>query len=63
LPYDTIEEIRYRIAELAPHLLKYDYIEPTVFGDFGARAIKAPEKLNLTPITDHIDVSVTEILK
>lgn len=33
LPYDTIEEIRYRMAELAPHLLKYDYIESSLFGD------------------------------
>lgn len=32
LPYDSLEEVRYRIAELAPHLLKYDYIEPTVLG-------------------------------
>ncbi len=31
LPYDTLEEIRYRIAELAPHLLKYDYIGRRVF--------------------------------
>jgi len=27
LPYDNLEELRYRMAELAPHLLKYDYIE------------------------------------
>jgi NADH dehydrogenase (ubiquinone) Fe-S protein 1 len=33
LPYDTLEELRYRMAELAPHLLKYDYIEPTVFSE------------------------------
>lgn len=33
LPYDSLEELRYRIAELAPHLLKYDYVEPTVFHD------------------------------
>jgi len=32
LPYDTLEEVRYRMAELAPHLMKYDYIEPTLFG-------------------------------
>lgn len=32
LPYDSLEELRYRVAELAPHLLKYDYIEPTAFG-------------------------------
>lgn len=28
LPYDSVEELRFRMAELAPHLLKYDYIEP-----------------------------------
>jgi len=27
LPYDSIEELRYRIAEVAPYLLKYDWIE------------------------------------
>jgi NADH dehydrogenase (ubiquinone) Fe-S protein 1 len=27
LPYDNFEELRYRMAELAPHLMKYDYIE------------------------------------
>lgn len=31
LPYDSVEELRYRIAELAPHLLKPDYIEPSGF--------------------------------
>jgi len=33
LPYDSLEELRYRMAELAPHLLKYDYIEPSVLGE------------------------------
>jgi len=55
LPYDNIEEIRYRIAELAPHLLKYDYIEPTVFGEFGVSALKNSEKVDLTPLIDYID--------
>jgi len=27
LPYDDLQQIRFRIAELAPHLVKYDYIE------------------------------------
>jgi NADH dehydrogenase (ubiquinone) Fe-S protein 1 len=27
LPYDTVEELRFRVAEVAPHLLKYDHIE------------------------------------
>ena len=31
LPYDSLTEIRFRIAELAPHLIKYDYIEPYNF--------------------------------
>jgi NADH dehydrogenase (ubiquinone) Fe-S protein 1 len=31
LPYDNISEIRYRIAEIAPHLIKYDYVEPYNF--------------------------------
>lgn len=28
LPYDNIDQVRLRISELAPHLIKYDYIEP-----------------------------------
>lgn len=28
LNYDNIEELRYRISELAPHLLKPDHVEP-----------------------------------
>ena len=28
LNYDSLEEIRYRIAEVCPYLLKYDFIEP-----------------------------------
>jgi len=31
LPYDTIDELRTRLAELAPHLLKYDVIEGSGF--------------------------------
>ena len=33
-------QLRYRVAELAPHLLKYDYIEPTVFGKLALTASK-----------------------
>ena len=28
LTYNTSEELRYRISELSPSLLKYDFIEP-----------------------------------
>jgi len=31
LPYDTSEEVRTRAAELAPHLIKYDFIENSGF--------------------------------
>lgn len=33
LPYDTLEELRTRIAELAPHLIKYDFVENSGFED------------------------------
>jgi NADH dehydrogenase (ubiquinone) Fe-S protein 1 len=31
LPYDTIEELRTRLAEMAPHLIKFDVIEGSGF--------------------------------
>jgi len=30
LPYDSLDEVRTRLAELAPHLVRYDVIEPSV---------------------------------
>jgi len=33
LPYDSLDEIRTRIAELAPHLVRYDTIESTSIDD------------------------------
>lgn len=27
LPYDSLEELRYRLAEISPSVLKYDFIE------------------------------------
>ena len=37
LPYDSLDEVRTRIAELAPHLVKYDYIEESGFEDLSYR--------------------------
>ena len=58
LPYDNLEELRYRMAELAPHLMKYDYIEGSLFGKL---ALETPhsnkEKVNQTLIVDPIDVT------
>merc|ERR1712046_80994 len=31
LPYDSIDELRTRLAELCPHLVKYDWIEASGF--------------------------------
>jgi NADH dehydrogenase (ubiquinone) Fe-S protein 1 len=31
LPYDSLDEIRTRLAELAPHLVKFDFIENSGF--------------------------------
>lgn len=31
LPYDTQEELRTRLAEMAPHLVKFDVIEGSGF--------------------------------
>ena len=31
LPYDTIDELRTRLAELCPHLVKFDVIEGSGF--------------------------------
>lgn len=32
LPYNSIEELRARIYNVAPHLIKYDQVESTVYG-------------------------------
>ncbi|KAM3131755.1 hypothetical protein pb186bvf_016151 [Paramecium bursaria] len=54
LSYDTLEELRFRVAELAPHLLKYDYIEPTIFGKFALQQ-QAQQAIYSTPFVDSID--------
>ena len=37
LPYDSLDEVRTRLAELAPHLVRYDVIEPTSIDEFANR--------------------------
>ena len=31
LPYDSLDEVRTRLAEIAPHLVRYDHIETGSF--------------------------------
>ena len=52
LPYDSLAEIRFRIAELAPHLIKYDYIEPY---NFAKKVVTKPGELKNTTMTDWVD--------
>jgi len=37
LPYDSLDEVRTRLAELAPHLVRYDVIEPSSIDQFSNR--------------------------
>jgi NADH dehydrogenase (ubiquinone) Fe-S protein 1 len=37
LPYDSLDEVRTRLAELAPHLVKFDYIEASGFEDLALK--------------------------
>ena len=56
LPYDSLDEVRTRLAELAPHLVKFDVIENSGFENLGLRFNpKGDLKLNQTPLTDNVD--------
>lgn len=54
LPYDNLQDIRFRIAELAPHLIKYDYIEPYNLTSWVTKAKKG-EVIN-SVFADQVDV-------
>ena len=54
LPYNSIEELRARIYSVAPHLLKYDQVEPTVYGKVANKVWRSGE-LEETPLCDLID--------
>ena len=55
LPYDSLEELRSRIYQIAPHLLKYDNIESTVYGKVANRSWGKGGDIEATPLADHID--------
>ena len=56
LPYDSLDEVRTRLAELAPHLVKFDVIENSGFEDLALRFNPNENvKLNKTPLTDNTD--------
>ena len=55
LPYDSVEELRDRLADLAPHLIKYDSIELSGFEDLVVQNKRGTSKMNGTGFEDPID--------
>jgi NADH dehydrogenase (ubiquinone) Fe-S protein 1 len=55
LPYDSLDEVRTRIAELAPHIIKFDHVENHGFEHLALKFDANNTKLNNTPLTDNID--------
>ena len=55
LPYDSLDEVRTRIAELAPHLIKFDVIENSGFENLALIFDPKNTKLNKTPLSDNVD--------
>jgi len=55
LPYDDMRDIRDRLAQLAPHLSKPDYVEPSGFEDLSIAHRPGSTELNHTPFQDPID--------
>ena len=55
LPYDSLDEVRTRIAELAPHLVKYDYIERSSAFEPLAHAPNGETRLNRSLLADAVD--------
>jgi len=55
LSYDSLDEIRTRMAELAPHLVKFDFIESSGFESLALKPSGKQNKVNSTPFTDNVD--------
>merc|ERR1712153_52781 len=54
LPYDSIEELRTRLAELSPHLIKFDVIEGSGFEKL-AHKPNGNTELNGTQLSENVD--------
>jgi NADH dehydrogenase (ubiquinone) Fe-S protein 1 len=62
LPYDEIYDLRNRMCELAPHLIKYDYCEPHGFEDLLLKTFENDDiTVNNTNLVDVIDVTYYNI--
>jgi NADH dehydrogenase (ubiquinone) Fe-S protein 1 len=66
LPYDSLEEVRVRLFDLAPHLSMYHHLEQSVFGKVGLKVQtdKGKEgKIFNTPISGTMDVHSSNYLE
>jgi len=54
LPYDSLDEVRTRLAELAPHLVRYDVIESSSF-DRVSLVDTGDRKVSKALLTDSVD--------
>ena len=54
LPYDTVDELRTRLAEVAPHLVRYDVIESSGFEKLAHKTVNEPAPLNSTPLIENV---------
>jgi NADH dehydrogenase (ubiquinone) Fe-S protein 1 len=54
LPYDSLDEVRTRLAEYAPHLVRYDALEPNGFEKL-AHATNSKTHLSTAILTDAVD--------
>lgn len=54
LQYDSLDEVRTRLAELAPHLVKYDHIEASGFERLALQD-NGERNLNKSILTDAVD--------
>lgn len=56
MPYNSLEELRARIYEISPHLLKYDHIENSVYGKISNKDYIENAQVNEDePFADLID--------
>ena len=54
LPYDSLDEVRTRLADIAPHLVRYDHIEPGSF-DRVSLLDSGDRRLSRAVLTDAVD--------
>jgi NADH dehydrogenase (ubiquinone) Fe-S protein 1 len=55
LPYNSVQELRQRIYEIAPHLFKYNWVESSVYGKISNKEVGNVGEINNTPLCDTID--------